>query len=339
MPNYSFLVFKNYSKKGLFISFLTTYLVIFNLLFIFQKSWVGELWISFLPYWLVLSIIFTIILLGFVIFKAVFDKLKKSQLNPKNPGLNIFCGFVVVVSCFSNSILSFKIYNYFYQQPQVEVATQVQNGLKIGFFNILETNTEYNLINTKLQDLDIVSFAEFQENHYQNLPFLKTYRHSFPKTFPKVSGNTTTIAIFSKLEFSQINYKKLIHNNALIAKFDYNNSTYELIVNHLSNPFLPRFYENRNQDLAYLSRLLEDKKDDKVLILGDFNITPWSPYYPKFDDYNNVLAGRGVYVTWQVGPFVLPIDQMFSSQSLEILNYKIDTQNGSDHHLIWTTVV
>lgn|GEM_PF-917491 len=364
-------VFKNYSKKNIFISILTTYLVLFNLFFVFEKSWPGELWISFLPYWLVLSIISTILLLIFVLFNwfkywrfttelqalendpkissdtesdeqnVVLAKINKLNSFKQNPVLNIFCGFVLVISCFSTTILSLRVYDYFYQPPQVAISTQIENGLKIGFFNILETNTEYNLVNIELAalNLDIIAFAEFQDNHYQNLPFLKTYSHSFPKTFPKVSGSATTIAIFSKLPFNQVSYKKLIHNNALVAKFEYNNSPYELIVNHLSNPAFPRFYENRNQDLAYLSRLLEDKKDEKVIVLGDFNTTPWSPYFPEFKDYNNVLAGRGPYITWQVGPLVLPIDQLFISQQIQVKNFKIDSQNGSDHHLIWATLV
>ena len=334
--------FQKLSKEHLFISFITSYLVIFNLLFIFQSSWIGELWLSLLPYFLVINIIFSVILI--IILVLQIFKFKPTKLYYKI-STNFILGFIAVVSIFSNSLLTLKIYDYFYQKPDVEIQTELQNGLKVGFFNILENNTNYNLVDNKLRELnlDVISFAEFDENHYQNIPFLKTYPHFFPNTVPKKNTTLTTIVstivIFSKLPFSEVGYKKLANNNALIAKINYNNQNYEIITNHLSNPIIPRYFETRNQDILSLEYLVEAKKDSKVIVLGDFNTTPWSKYYPQFKDYNNVFKGRGVYITWQVGPFALPIDYMFTSKNLDIINYKIDQQNGSDHHLIWATVV
>jgi endonuclease/exonuclease/phosphatase (EEP) superfamily protein YafD len=44
----------------------------------------------------------------------------------------------------------------------------------------------------------------------------------------------------------------------------------------------------RNEQLNELATLMTDyyttKKEQQVILLGDFNLTPWSSYYKKFDE-------------------------------------------------------
>lgn len=79
----------------------------------------------------------------------------------------------------------------------------------------------------------------------------------------------------------------------------------------------------------------ENKRE--VIIIGDFNSTPWSSRFRKFlhdSNLRNSQRGFGLQPTWQAGfPSVLmvAIDHCLQSKSITTINRTIGANIGSDH--------
>jgi endonuclease/exonuclease/phosphatase (EEP) superfamily protein YafD len=99
----------------------------------------------------------------------------------------------------------------------------------------------------------------------------------------------------------------------------------------------------RNNQFNILSQdFLEHQDDrsnnDKVLMLWDFNVSPWSIYYKKLDEWlvglANITRNFTILFTWSVKylPFLQThIDHVFVSDNVVVWNVeKVDTP-GSDH--------
>ena len=83
-----------------------------------------------------------------------------------------------------------------------------------------------------------------------------------------------------------------------------------------------------------------------VLILGDFNTTPWSKPFRNLlieGDLHDSLYGRGLQNSWAPANMPLwaglPIDHVVHSQNIYTANRYIGPHVGSDHRPVHTTVI
>ena len=73
---------------------------------------------------------------------------------------------------------------------------------------------------------------------------------------------------------------------------------------------------------------------DSFILLGDFNLTPWSPTFRALPGRR---AGNPRFVrTWPVawGPLGIPIDHVLFSEDLELVETRLLPRTGSDHRAI-----
>ena len=73
-----------------------------------------------------------------------------------------------------------------------------------------------------------------------------------------------------------------------------------------------------------------------LVLIGDFNCTPWSPAFRKLVSYSGLRDSRrglGVQPTWPspFGPFGIPIDHALVSKDLHVIDRSVGPQVGSDH--------
>jgi endonuclease/exonuclease/phosphatase (EEP) superfamily protein YafD len=66
----------------------------------------------------------------------------------------------------------------------------------------------------------------------------------------------------------------------------YNSKNIDFALIHTSAPVSQHFFNMRNQQLSDLSNLMtkyyNTKKDQNIILVGDFNLTPRSHYYKSF---------------------------------------------------------
>jgi endonuclease/exonuclease/phosphatase family metal-dependent hydrolase len=84
---------------------------------------------------------------------------------------------------------------------------------------------------------------------------------------------------------------------------------------------------------------LRQQRQEKreVVVMGDFNTTPWSGRYKQFlqdSDLRNSLRGFGLQPTWHAAlpsPLMIAIDHCLHSPSIRTLNRATGANIGSDH--------
>jgi endonuclease/exonuclease/phosphatase (EEP) superfamily protein YafD len=92
----------------------------------------------------------------------------------------------------------------------------------------------------------------------------------------------------------------------------------------------------RNSQLADLAGFIAAQPERRIIVMGDFNLTPWSPYFQQLLDgagLRDSAIGRGVAPTWfsRLLPFGLPIDQVFLGPEVTVVDRHVGADVGSDH--------
>ena len=78
-----------------------------------------------------------------------------------------------------------------------------------------------------------------------------------------------------------------------------------------------------------------------VLLIGDLNITMWSPHYLPLEDAGlvNARRGRGVKPTFPTSlPLKIPIDHVMHTADLEVCTFEVGPDINSDHLPLTATV-
>lgn len=82
-----------------------------------------------------------------------------------------------------------------------------------------------------------------------------------------------------------------------------------------------------------------NRKHDTIVAVGDFNITPWSPYYAILDDaFSGQLTNTTTRIPFlftrkfkQLPLFQAHIDHLWTTPSLIVQTLDVVTIPGSDH--------
>ena len=104
---------------------------------------------------------------------------------------------------------------------------------------------------------------------------------------------------------------------------------------HLASPVGKYRTDLRNKQLASLAEEIQ-KINQPTVVVGDFNITPWSPYFEEFIHKSRLRDTRkdlGVYPTWlaQFPLLTIPIDHGLTSNGIKIGSFMLGNSFGSDH--------
>ncbi len=108
-----------------------------------------------------------------------------------------------------------------------------------------------------------------------------------------------------------------------------------IVGTHPPPPLGAELSKHRNDQLAALPALVK-KQSRPVLLMGDLNTTPWSPYFTKLvreSGLKNSMKGFGHQPTWPRKHFFLriPLDHMLCSPEITIRNRMVGRDVGSDH--------
>jgi endonuclease/exonuclease/phosphatase (EEP) superfamily protein YafD len=109
-----------------------------------------------------------------------------------------------------------------------------------------------------------------------------------------------------------------------------------LVGTHPLPPVSAEAAQNRNEQLAALA-LFARQAWHPLLLLGDLNVSPWSPYFARLltdSGLRDSADGPGILPSWPVGlaPLWIPIDHALYSDGVEILRRETGPTLGSDHY-------
>jgi endonuclease/exonuclease/phosphatase (EEP) superfamily protein YafD len=157
------------------------------------------------------------------------------------------------------------------------------------------------------------------------------------RAVPEARGSG--IAVYSRIKFEQADSLVLSSDQRpnLLVKFHWEGRPISLLTTHPQNPFGKNRFEWRNEHLSNIGTFLNSLSTSKILI-GDLNVTMWSPYYQKLvadTQFVNTREGYGLLPTWHAKlklPFLMiPIDHCLVSKDIEVAAIRTGRKLGSDH--------
>jgi endonuclease/exonuclease/phosphatase (EEP) superfamily protein YafD len=161
------------------------------------------------------------------------------------------------------------------------------------------------------------------------------------------------IAIFSRFPLLAPQTKTFANGSVLTTTLQVDQTKVELVAVHPIVPIKPGLFKRRNALLAELTPYV--KQQTKPLIfLGDFNLTPWSPYYMRLvsqTNLHNTRLGFGIepswieaathvhHPKWLTALVKIPIDHILVSKDIKVLNCTTQKAANSDHRMLWSDLI
>jgi len=104
---------------------------------------------------------------------------------------------------------------------------------------------------------------------------------------------------------------------------------------HPFAPVRPAAAAGRNEQFGELARVI-NRTPPPVLVTGDFNCTPWSPYFQELlrsTKLRDSRHGFGIQPSWPVEclPLRIPIDHCLVSDGIAVHSRRIADDVASDH--------
>lgn len=234
-------------------------------------------------------------------------------------------------------------YQSFYSKTSL---VKNEHSLKVYYANIYWQNRELDDIISEIVTLepDVLMLVEFTDIHYK-----------------KIGSELDSLYPYSNLIFADID--KPYAGNVIFSKFPLKDNTsvivdgyysgfvkstlegstgeIDLYLVHTSAPITKQHFHARNRQLELLTSSIVEDRDS--IILGDFNLSPWSKYYNEFSleliDYTNITRYANKDKTWQDprfwGIIFSHIDHVWVSKDFTLDYIEIDDLLGSDHDKVY----
>ena len=189
-------------------------------------------------------------------------------------------------------------------------------------------------------DADIVVLAEVT-------PELRRLLDRADLPFEPVTGTSLTTPIGQFAMAREATWTGRVTNlgesrvPALLLEGSFAGNPIEILSFHTSSPGREVRSSARDDQLAdAASRVIE--RDTPMVLVGDFNATPWTGAFRDLLDAGTVDAqrGRGVAGSWPSGwgPFKIPIDHLLHTPDLTTTSFAFGPSAGSDHRSLRVTV-
>jgi endonuclease/exonuclease/phosphatase (EEP) superfamily protein YafD len=202
--------------------------------------------------------------------------------------------------------------------------------------NVDHNNVTYhqfhNLVETT--NPDILVLVEINEEWMETLRKWAS-RYPFQKSLPHKQYG---LGVLSRIPFKNADIRILAPDRlpSVLIQFQLENQDFVLVGAHPHSPVSPIELEWRNQYLKELAHLIASK-NTPIVLLGDLNTSPWSPYFKDFitsTRLRDTRPGYGVGVTWpsKAWPLWIPIDHCLVSSGVSIHNRQVGPDFGSDHY-------
>ena len=183
-------------------------------------------------------------------------------------------------------------------------------------------------------DADVIALQEVDQRWLDELQEVLLH---YPYSKASVRNDNFGIAIYSRLPLNSAEIVAL--GNAGLptvhAELQVSSGPLHILVTHPLPPTSARNWHERNEQLAAIAGFVRDLSDS-VVVVGDLNITPWSPHFARLlseSGLHDSMRGFGVQPTWPAWlPLMLiPIDHCLHSDDVIITSRAVGFYVESDH--------
>lgn len=225
------------------------------------------------------------------------------------------------------------------------VGKQTPDGIRVMAYNIWIDNPNIDAIAQSIrhEQPDILFLAEISQPNMDALKERLDYAHSYRST----GSNKALFSRYPMLNATTDDFGVSARGRTfnLVATLQLENEPVTVIGFHPPVPIYRKMFPIRNQQLDTLLQASRDI-EGQLIVLGDFNATPWSPYLQRFEQQSqlqNAGRGQGIWATWYFNQTLLtryikiPIDHIFTRGFTPLKTWTGMT-GGSDHKPLVTVL-
>lgn len=211
---------------------------------------------------------------------------------------------------------------------------------------------------------DVIAFQEYGAALHPELS--KALRMQYPYAEAAPANNPLGVAFYSRIPFRRIalpaSDRAILrqggrrNDQLAVYEMDLNGTTLTVIHVHPPPPIGGKKQSQRNQELELIGRVAAACKTP-VVVLGDFNVAPWSPYFQdllKAGGLHSADGGLGMTPTWPVRgvqhfppmlPAIamdfarVPIDYFLGGPGIAFQNFVRGPDVGSDHFPLYAEIL
>jgi endonuclease/exonuclease/phosphatase (EEP) superfamily protein YafD len=250
--------------------------------------------------------------------------------------------------------LFFGVANFILISPYIgiisSVAEEGQSKIRILSMNLDHNNSSYKKAKLLIREtqpsvLILQELSSSWENGLgealaqfpYSVKFSTLYSMDFPLPNFLIPKEKLFIGLYSHLPFERIMIDRPddFPISYIRGSFKFKEKIFTLFGVHLTSPVGKYRTDLRNKQLASLAEEIQ-KNNQPTVVVGDFNIAPWSPYFEEFIQktrLRDTRKGVGIYPTWpaQFPPFAIPIDHGLISNGIKVGSFSLGNSFGSDH--------
>ncbi|MEO6054495.1 MAG: endonuclease/exonuclease/phosphatase family protein [Chthoniobacterales bacterium] len=256
----------------------------------------------------------------FVVAGLVFFFLKRMRVF-------LFC-------CVMTLVLAAPLWPYYFSGK----SAAHEKPIKVISFNVNSANTNFAGIRKFLisENADVVLLLELSPAMLRETEELHT---RYPYRIEEPRLDNFGIAVFSKHPFRSREVHSFGDSEIPYVEFEVaiDGGSYRFFGVHTLPPVGAAASAARNDELHEISRAMRARHDESVIMMGDFNMSAFSPWFAEILGNTGVkdsACGFGISLTWMRSSwvFAIPIDQMLISAPLDVLTRSIGNDYGSDHN-------
>ena len=208
-------------------------------------------------------------------------------------------------------------------------------SLRLMAVNVKTSNRRFDrfLEVVKTERPDVLVVLEVDNQWVDELARLRD-DYPYSKTVPR--QDNFGIALFSKrpLEVARVRYLGDAKVPSIEIQARVNGRRLTILGTHPLPP-VGRNAARRNEQLAAIAKLVSNTKGP-VVVAGDLNITPWSPYFKDLlrqSGLRDSRRGFGFLASWpsRLGVLGIPIDHILVSPEVFVHRRWVAGETGSDH--------
>ncbi len=221
--------------------------------------------------------------------------------------------------------------------------------LRLFSANVHVDNTDYDqtIAIAQAEEPDLALFIEVTPDWVEQLRAGLGDRLPYRYTIP-----STGMLLMSRLPLTQT--KTLPTGDfSLLATFKLGGQPIQFIGIHPIVPLQSRMFEQRNAAFQTLAAYVQNLTTP-VIVMGDFNLSPWSPYYRQFiqqTHLHNASLGFGIQPSfprpstvrsrpgWLLPLINIPIDHCMVSRPFRVTGFGTAAHGNADHAPIVVNLV
>ncbi len=218
----------------------------------------------------------------------------------------------------------------------VPLAPAGKTPLRALLLNVHTANDNYAGVRDYLlaEDPDFMVLLEVSPRWWENLGALE---QKYPYVDKHLCTDNFGLAVLSKRPWKSVESRSLCAAEVatVIAGFEFEGRELTIIATHPPPPVGGEYAGWRNEQLDNLAKLAAAQTGE-VLLLGDLNLPPWSPYFAALlrdSGLRDSRRGFGIHPTWpsHLPIFYIPIDHCLVSKGVLVHGRRIGPALGSDH--------